>query len=241
MDFGLAPFLLLAIVAGYRFVKHWEATRYRLAREQGHRLYFEATFYGMLLSVLTVCLLALIYHLLPVSIVNTTLFDYSINERITLQELLLAALIAAPFLAQWAALAANKLIVNKTHFYEALAQNDFELLLVDAVASDNMVMVTMDDDKVYVGWVYTTSDPANGERRYFSLIPVISGYRNTPQHKVEFTTYYAEIFDKTDERFAELDMDDFVVVLPIDKVTSARRFDPEVYAQFQELGKAEAE
>lgn len=63
------------------------------------------------------------------------------------------------------------------YYYTALQDNEFEYLLVEAMSSDFMVMVTMEDEKAYVGWVYRVSDPAKAERKYFSLIPVMSGYR----------------------------------------------------------------
>ncbi len=45
---SLAPFLILPLVGGYAFAATWSYTRFLVARETGHRLYFRSVFYAVL-------------------------------------------------------------------------------------------------------------------------------------------------------------------------------------------------
>lgn len=72
-----------------------------------------------------------------------------------------------------------------------------------------------------------------GREEYFSLIPVMSGYR-AEKRKVEFTTFYDGVYRRTDDELGNLDVEHFAVVLPAQRMLSARLFDPEAYDSFQE-------
>ena len=234
MEFSLTPLFLLAVVAGYRFIKEYEGTRYRLPREEGHALYFDSAFYGLIIFLVTLFLVRAAYagtttlsqHLIP-----------ALEHRffsLDSQALILIALFVAPLLSGVMARLANKYTAGNDSYFEALKNNNFEWMLVKAVESNKMVMVTMEDEKVYIGLVCTPSDPLSRERRSFSLIPFISGYRRTDTRKVCLTTFYQEVFKKTEDEIQHLNVADFVVVLPMHKILSGRIFDLQAYEAFQQ-------
>ena len=130
---------------------------------------------------------------------------------------------------------ANKL----EHYYDALKENEFEYMLVTAMTTEFMVMITMDDNKVYVGWAYQVSDPAKAERKYFSIIPVMTGFRDE-HRKVEFTTYYNELYQLTNDALAHLNIDHFAVALPVQRLVSCRPFDADAYSRFERPGISES-
>lgn len=64
--------------------------------------------------------------------------------------------------------------------------------LVDAFAGKDEVMITMDDRKVYVGYIIDVGAPTEvtGVDQEILLIPTVSGYRDKDTLKVVYTTDY---------------------------------------------------
>ena len=233
VTFNYTPLFILPLVGGFVFIKEWEATRYILPREDGHKLYFRSAYCGLFVSVAAFFFLTLvIYAAATISWPFSSLF-VAYSENLLDPHLVFITLLASPLLGYVFARSLNIFTDELNYYYAALQDNEFEYLLVKAMSSDLLVMVTMEDEKVYVGWVYKVSDPAKAERKYFSLIPVISGYR-AERRKVEFTTFYDEVYRQTDDDLKHLDVEHFAVVLPAQRMLSARLFDPEAYDSFQE-------
>ncbi|MEC8859900.1 MAG: hypothetical protein VYE29_07840 [Pseudomonadota bacterium] len=181
MELGYSPLFLLGLVAGFNFIKEWEATRYLLAREDGHKLYFRAAFWG-----LVVCLITAAPILLVDRIAQNCWVEYPGLPVDDTESLVISVLIVAPFTAFLVANIFN-LFTNALEYYlDALGENEFEHLLVTAMENNFMVMTTLEDKKVYVGWVFRISDPARDPRKYFSIIPVMTGFRDE-EHRVVFT------------------------------------------------------
>lgn len=233
MTFNYTPLFILPLVGGFVFIKEWEGTRYILPREDGHKLYFRSAYCGLFVCIAAFFSLALIVYVAAIIPwrFSSSFADYSGN--LFDLRLVFMTLLASPVLGYVFARFLNIFTDELNYYYTALQDNEFEYLLVKAMSSDLMVMVTMEDEKVYVGWVYKVSDPAKAERKYFSLIPVMSGCR-AEKRKVEFTTFYDEVYRRTDDELGHLDVEHFAVVLPAQRMLSARLFDPEAYDSFQE-------
>lgn len=232
MDLGFSPLFLLGLVAGFNFIKEWEATRYQLAREDGHKLYFRSAFWGLFVTGVTASLIAFL-SAISIKTCGNQICAYFASPFESLSELVIVALLVAPFAAYVLAKLFNIFTNDLEYYLDALDGNEFEGLLVNAMTRDLMVMLTMDDNKVYVGWVYKVSDPAKEERKYFSLIPVITGFRNESR-KVEFTTFYDQLYQQTNSELSHLNVEDFATVLPAHRVISCRLFDAAAYAKFQQ-------
>lgn len=79
---------------------------------------------------------------------------------------------------------------------EILEDSPLDYLLFKlSLEKDKQVMLTMDDRKVYVGKVINLGEPSetSGMDQDISIIPLMSGYRNKDNLKVEFTTDYGEV------------------------------------------------
>jgi len=188
MDIGYSPLFLLGLVAGFNFIKEWEATRYRLAREDGHKLYFRAAFWGLVVCVVTSLFFFGLLHFIPDSWRGP--FNYLLDDTASF---VIQVLLTSPFFAFLIAKLFNKFTNEYEYYLDALQENEFEWLLVNAMETNFMVMITLEDGKVYVGWVYRVSDPAKDPRKYFSIIPVVTGFRDDKQ-KVYFTTFYDQLY-----------------------------------------------
>lgn len=238
MELSLTPLFILPLVAGFMFIREWEATRYLVAREDGHKLYFRSAYWGLVIALGTFSVLSFFY--LAKLETHWTQSAFQLEMYINFldcsasQKVMLFTLLISPFSGQVLAKSLNYLTNELVYYYDALKENELELLLVEAMATEFMVMIILDDDKIYVGWVYKTSDPAKAERKYFSLIPVISGYRSE-EKKTIFTTFYEEIYTECGDSLAHLHIEHFAIVLPSQRIMSARLFDAEAYARFENL------
>ena len=243
--------LALPLVGGLIFCSRWNFTRWRVAREDGHRLYFRAVFYGTVLFLIAAALRAFldinvpryaaweeIAHafLRPLAKEPTAASALS-NLAITC----FAAMCLGWPLAQLLNLGFRK----KIWLRRAIRRQEFESLLLDAADRERPIAVTMDDGKVYVGYIVQGYDPAVG-RKYIQLLPLMSGYRTEETHTVAFTTFYTELYGDTAVAGAprnaaaklpgELDHlrpEDFITLFPVDRIASCRLFDSKAYLAFQ--------
>ena len=117
---------------------------------------------------------------------------------------------------------------------KAVKDDDISYILISAAVRRKSVMATIDSQKVYVGYVQNTIDPST-DRKSFTLIPVMSGYRDSEQ-AITFTTDYSfvqeQIKNKTAPEYEHLDYDDFIVTIPIERLVSLRFFDERAYKEF---------
>ena len=146
----------------------------------------------------------------------------------------------AAMLAGWPAAALLNLPFRKNRsLRRAIKDDDFESILYSALEEECPLLVSMSDGKVYVGFVVSTFDPTT-TRKAFSLLPLMSGYRDRETRKVTFTTFYTEIYgaealeqmDHLAAPLEHLNPADFVTVFPVDCVVSCHRFDFDAYEAF---------
>jgi hypothetical protein len=110
-----------------------------------------------------------------------------------------------------------------------------ETLLVRAIRRTKPVSATLKSGKAYIGFVVGNIDPSV-DRRFISLLPLQSGYRNT-EHQLVLHTDYARVYERISAEGRpepELDelMKDFIIVLPVGEIQSMNIFDRDAYRLF---------
>jgi hypothetical protein len=240
----------LPLVGGLIFCSVWNFTRWRVAREEGHRLYFRAVFYGAILFVVV----ATIRHQLESRFPWYSAMEAAVKESIkpmakdpngaaTVADLTVTCFLA--MLAGWPlAFLLNFGFRKKFWLRRAIKEDDFEAFLLDAADRELPIAATMDDRKVYVGYVVAGFDPAIG-RKCILLLPLMSGYRHQETHTVNFTTFYTDLYGVVSVAgsakqskalpapLEHLIAEDFITVLPADRIASCRLFDVQAYLEFQ--------
>ncbi|MFC5694848.1 hypothetical protein ACFPU0_04655 [Pseudomonas sp. GCM10022186] len=75
---------------------------------------------------------------------------------------------------------------------ETVAHSPLMLTLVEAFATKSEVMISMDDRKVYVGYIQSVGKPTEvvGVDQEVEFLPSVSGYRDKDTLKVNYTTEY---------------------------------------------------
>ena len=233
MDISLTPFFVLPIIAGFKFVNEWEVTRYKISREDGHRLYFKAAMSGFFIcSVLYVCLWGLLEARFVGEYLSELIRSFGKTSDIGAEDLLLTTLLLSVPSGFVFPKAMNWFVDEDKYFREILENNELESVLVRALDQESMVMVSMGDGKVYVGFVYKTWDPSLGPKIYVDMIPVVSGYRSEG-HRVVFTTFYENVYAFSDKVRDDFDFESFSITLPVADIKSIRLFDFDAYDQFQ--------
>ena len=107
-----------------------------------------------------------------------------------------------------------------------LNERGFDKFIYEKIRDREMVMITLESGKVYVGWPLAT--PINENAKWLRLVPQLSGHRNA-QFKVSFQVDYSEVFD--DEPSDENRM-----LIPLEKIVTAQPFDIEVFEKFNNRG-----
>lgn len=111
---------------------------------------------------------------------------------------------------------------------------DLRIFLHEAAAAGWPVSVTMKNKKVYVGLVLVP--PGLEEPCYVTLLPTLSGYRDSNTLRLVFTTAYEHVYEDLRRRRAvepgTLDRNDFAIVLPLANVDSANRYDNDVFRRY---------
>ncbi|MEM6641764.1 MAG: hypothetical protein AAF616_02195 [Bacteroidota bacterium] len=103
-----------------------------------------------------------------------------------------------------------------------------EKLFLKSVEEKWAVEITLKSNKVYVGRVLKIARPH--EKNHIRLLPLMSGYRNTSDMTLHFTTYYSKIYRHFEGKEASaLNMD---LIIERSNVISANRFDFEIYRLF---------
>lgn len=235
----LTALLLLPLVGGYLFANTCNATRFRAAREEGHRLYFRAAFYGVLLFFVSAVIRLLLVKAWPayrtweagiLAAIQPILKDGKEDSAIVVLLAFFAMGIG------WLAGHVFNRLLGETPWLRAAIQDDeFEALLHHALARAMPVALTMENGKVYVGFVRKTFKPKVA-RKNFRILPLMSGYRDSAG-KINFTTFYDKAYEQVRQssRPAKLYLEDFEMVFPTERVQSAGLFDVQTYSEFQKF------
>lgn len=227
-----APLYLLPLIAGFKFLSDWEKTRYDLVRFDGQRLYFKAAFAGYLLVVLLFVLIAAGYsaqHCVSLMLLGQCC-DLKMPES---DALMLISLSGSPIAGYLIPKLLNFFTDEIKYLEKALNANELELVLWDAVYRESLILVDLNDRKAYAGYVFTSPELTRGNRKYIYFLPMISGFRDSEQ-KLAFTTFYEEIIRKVDKDLEHLDVNSFMVAVPVREVRSIRLFDVAAYVEFND-------
>lgn len=228
-----AAFYFLPLLAGFVLLKDTELSRYELVRHSGHQLYFRVAFWGFIVALSSFVLLLLLIKSIEFVSCNGSRQDLRTMTQFLADHHMLLSLSLSPLLGWIIPRPVNFIADEYKWLWKALEKNELEKLLAIAVMRDSLIMLSLKNEKVYCGYISNTPDPSFGEKRYIDLIPVISGYRDS-EHRVVFTTKYDEALNGYSGNLEHLDEDSLVVVIPIREVVSARMFDAEAYAAFNE-------
>ena len=238
---------VLPVLAGYLFLTRCFYFRFSTLRASGYHVFLKSGIVGFFFFVIS---FLFVNHVVPqcptLQQYISEIFDGSAQSK-----LVVSCFITIP-ISLIISIAINRFYSEqKSLLSTAKRIGAFtEVLFQESMREGELVEVTTNNKKVYVGFILSCSPDLSGAYSEILLIPLMSGYRKEDTLKVEFTTQYVPIY--LDYFRTELNMElrsvsmdlllflsrttnnKFRVVIPVREIVSARIFEYDVYKQFQD-------
>ena len=212
--------LLLPALGGYWLITNSNQFRFKLARETGNRLFFASAIAGIVLFSVARLIAVLAYPCVTEDWKETwnAYAPFAHSGTVAIGAILAVLL---PYLL-------NQFEDERTAAKKAAkASGDLvECVLQAAAENGTLVEVSLSNNKSYVGWVQESGVDARDECDV-SLIPLMSGYRDSATRTLILTTNYAQVFSQWQEAWEK-----FTIVFPMSEIVLARHFEPGAYVKF---------
>ena len=120
-----------------------------------------------------------------------------------------------------------------------LLDNELDTLVYESIRDEKPIMLCMRNRKVYIGFVITFQI---SNCKHITLIPFLSGYRNTVDYSIELNVNYIDVCEKISETRGEAEeftVADLEIVLCADDIERASLFDKDVWDTFHNPKKVE--
>lgn len=254
--------IIVPVLAGYIFSTVWNGSKYHAAREDGHRLYFRAVFYGVFCLVVGFLCSVISQGYLQVFTPWLGMVEFTFSESLTgfhgelfvLAFWTLTAGCVLGFLLNGIGYIADfipsqfvQIVLLSRSFLLRRAMNGDELERLIAYSTNNAIPIAFElsTGKVYVGFVVNAPDPTTRSHgREISILPFVSGYRETEKpFSYTFTHSYGKMYelllqieedDDTEHELYGVCPDDFVKVLKVDNISNMGLLDFKTYEYFQQ-------
>lgn len=213
--------LLLPLLGGFLFFHLTHYFRFSAQRLDGYRLLLQAAIAGTCLAVIARVIIELL------QMTGTGVAFQHVWERFApfaFSGSSALALGLGPVLALiW------NLFVDKERAKDieiGKHGNAFTQLLLRAQKEKQLVSITLDNRKWYVGWI-TESPNLDPQELYFRILPYKSGYRDTEDLRTVYTTFYEGALSEAATGHADL-----VITLPLRDVKTANLFNEDLYNDY---------
>lgn len=240
-------FLLLVIpilISGFYVCNHNLYYYYKIHRYEGQYLYLKSALLGFGCLVIASLVTLLLNRFMPASMfcVNIdvvsrleTLLSSAVsmkeNEAKQLAWISIIAVSTQIVAYLWVKLSDLHIRIKESDVEKSkimlmstiLSDSPLDLLLLNSYVYENPIMLTLSDQKVYVGVVSSLGEPneSEGLDQEIAIIPIMSGYRDDDNLKVIFNTDY-KIVGK-----------DISLAIRQSLISTATKFEFDVYQEFQ--------
>lgn len=225
----LLPFLVMA--AGYS-VSECLPLKYRMAMVSGYLQYGAIILYGLLYLIVWTWVFYLALMLLRAFGFVTTIADFGVfvmesAPLVSVSGVLSSFAISYLFNTRYRDGARKEDLASKISVEYG---DELDVLLFDAKRRSAPLLLVLDNQMLYLGWVVGTPNPLDDkEYQYIRILPIKSGYRNE-QREVVFTTHYDTVVESMGEDY--VNVEDFEKVIPRKSITSANIFHIGIYQKY---------
>jgi len=231
MPFNL---LLFPLVGGFYIITRLEYYKYINQRQDRQTIFFNSVLIGipLLLCSFIICTLF------------TALFGASIDvvkQYFPIKDQYFGTAVVSFLLALTITWVSNKIINEEEAIATAMKKigNELERLFLFSITHQQLIQLTLSDHKVYIGWAELLPEPKHSA--FVRIIPALSGYRDD-KRILHITTRYTDVYSDYIKRgeIKSIDELEMGLVIKVEEILSATRFDIEVFEKFEELAPAES-
>lgn len=204
--------VLPILICGFIYCKYNFYDKTLIAKYEGQSLYLHIAMRGLVLALPWLGLAFFIEWFTEGFFGLAALFEnrgFTTSTEQHLFSTMLVAILTAPLYAYLAAKVRFKITryrhglkndyLTRSFILETmLPTSTHQALLLDSLFNKRLYMFSMEDRKVYIGWVKNfgnLQDHDSNSDEGFSIIPIYSGFRDKDQLTVEFTTFYDRVYD----------------------------------------------
>lgn len=182
--------LLLPLLGGFVFVTFWNRTKIRASRYEGYRLILYSSLWGAIFSLFSVALLKISWLGFYLNSAMVLLFADISEQYRDFNIVLLSCVVGS---TAWIPL--NWIFTQEREYAQAVRKfgNRLENFLFEALNNRNLVSITLKSKKVYVGYVIGDINPEI-DRSYVTVWPMLSGFREPTNLKLNITNNYAQVY-----------------------------------------------
>jgi hypothetical protein len=224
--------LLFPILGGYYILVKSELFRYRQQRLEPQKLIFNSFLGGIILIMIAWIFTVAVSAIAPGLV-------HQVQELYPLKTEYFGTCVIAFVISVLFTEISNRFVDKDKYISKAISKigNEFERLCELSNREGDMMQVSLKNDKCYVGWIKSLPIPSSSN--YIIMLPVYSGYRDKETKRLHFTTQYLEVYATYVRDGDVIDIRDLnTLVIKIDEIVSASRFDPDMYERFHAVGTA---
>jgi len=218
--------LLFPILGGYYILVKSELFRYRQQRLEPQKLIFNSFLGGIILMMIAWLFTAVVSAIAPG-------FVQMVQQFYPLKTQYFGTCLSAFVISVLFTEISNRFVDKDKYISSAINKigNEFERLCKSCYSEMYMIQLSLKNDKFYIGWIKSLPIPSSSS--YIAILPVYSGYRDKDTKRLNFTTQYLDVYATYVRDGDVLDIRDLTtLVIKIDEIVSANRFDPDMYERF---------
>lgn len=213
--------LVLPLAAGYYILTKSYHYKFRTQRLDRNSLFFETVIIAVFILIAGFLLKFLLFkNFVPIHIQNEIMNMNPIKNTSH------SGMVGISFLLVVALTHLTNYLFNKEQeIFNAIKSigNELELMAAKSLKEERLVLITLKNNKVYIGWVKELPIPSLSS--YLRIIPAISGFRDDDK-KLKFTSHYMDAYSLFEDNNQN---NDFDVVMPICEIVSISFFNQDLY------------
>ena len=221
--------LIIPLVSGYFFITRSYFFKYKYRLLDRQKLLFESVIAATIFLIISFVLVVLLVPIIPDEY-KEQYYDYRPFPYTGTAAFSLVLALITSYLPN--------LFISKDKSIKAAIREHgtaFDRLILDAIESPQQICFTLDNGKVYIGYPKSVSDLVN--TGMVSIFPFYSGYRDD-KHDLIITTFYELFYVNLQDDDPKNDNIDFIQLIAVNKIISAKRFDMDYFDKFGNLDES---